>query len=50
MTMAHDELWLFEEDAQTAQLHAWLDDHTEGIEVYEFDNGDLYRYHVRQEQ
>ena len=50
MTMAHDELWLFEEDAQAAELHAWLDDHAERIEVYEFDNGDLYRYHVRQEQ
>jgi len=49
MTMAHDELWLFEEDAQTAELHAWLDDHTGRTEVYEFENGDLYRYYVREE-
>ena len=50
LTMAHDELWLFEEEAQAAELRAWLDEHTERIEVYEFGNGELYRYHVPEEQ
>jgi hypothetical protein len=49
LTMAHDELWVFGEDALTAELRVWLDDHTARTEVYEFDSGDLYRYHVREE-
>ncbi len=49
MTMAHDELWVFGADAQTAGLRAWLEAHSGSTEVYEFDGGDLYRYHVREE-
>ncbi len=49
LTMAHDELWVFGEDAQTAELHAWLEAHSGSTEVYEFDGGDLYSYHVREE-
>ncbi len=46
IAMAHDELWLFGETAQASEGQAWLEGHTERIEVYEFDNGELYRYRV----
>jgi len=50
MAMTHGELWLFQEEAQPAEVHAWLEEHTERAGVYEFDNGELYRYHVPEEQ
>jgi hypothetical protein len=50
ITTAHDELWLFEKEARATDLRLWLEQHTERIEVYEFDKGELFRYHVAQEQ
>jgi hypothetical protein len=49
LATTHEELWLFGEDAQTAELHACLEAHSGGTEVYESDRGDLYRYHVRED-
>lgn len=49
LATTREELWVFGEDAQTAELHAWLEAHSGGTEVYEFDRGDLYRYHVRED-
>jgi hypothetical protein len=50
MTMTHNELWLFLEEPQVTDVRAWLEQHTNRIQVYEFENGDLYRYHVLEEQ
>jgi len=50
MAMTHGELWLFQEEAQPAKVQAWLEEHTEREEVYDFDNGKLYRYNVPEEQ
>jgi hypothetical protein len=50
ITMAHDEVWLFEEGAQAADVRTWLEEHTESVQVHQFENGELYGYHVPEEQ
>ena len=50
LTMAYDELWLFEQKPQVSEVHTWLEKHTESQELREFGSGKLYTYHVLKEQ
>lgn len=46
ISLAHDEVWLFERDAEATQARDWLEEHAQSTKVYQFDNGKLHRYHV----
>jgi len=50
ISMAHSDLWLFEAQNRAPELTAWLDQHTQKLDAYEFEKGELYRYHVPQRQ